>query len=100
MSTTIISRSKYSIQHSLQPLNRNFTISHIADTFSSVVLIIIHVNWHHVSYAISVDDMGTRIDELERSIGDLMEQAGIDTEVPEGESTKWAVAAYIEEQHL
>ncbi len=28
----------------------------------------------------SVDDMGTRIDELEKSIGDLMAQAGIENE--------------------
>jgi|TARA_B110000211_G_C13625698_1_gene355189 heat shock factor-binding protein 1 len=31
-----------------------------------------------------IDEMGTRIDDLEHSIGDLMTQAGIDEEQNEG----------------
>lgn len=31
-----------------------------------------------------VDEMGSRIDDLERSIGDLMEQAGVEQETDEG----------------
>lgn len=42
----------------------------------------------HLSAVCAVDDMGSRIDALEKSIGDLMTQAGI-----EEESEKRATAA-------
>jgi hypothetical protein len=32
--------------------------------------------------ALAVDDMGSRIDELEKSIGELMTQAGIEESTP------------------
>eukprot|EP00604_Paraphysomonas_vestita_P001912 CAMPEP_0174819244 /NCGR_PEP_ID=MMETSP1107-20130205/2362_1 /TAXON_ID=36770 /ORGANISM="Paraphysomonas vestita, Strain GFlagA" /LENGTH=46 /DNA_ID= /DNA_START= /DNA_END= /DNA_ORIENTATION= len=32
-----------------------------------------------------IDEMGSRIDDLERSIAELMEQAGIDADAPEEE---------------
>ena len=45
-----------------------------------------------------IDEMGTRIDDLEHSIGDLMQQAGIDeVEGAEGQKTvedQWFVNTY------
>ena len=41
--------------------------------------------------ALAVDEMGARIDELERSIGDLMEQAGVEHE-PEDDAAAGAAA--------
>ena len=45
--------------------------------------------WRHLSVPLSnlvvlaVDDMGSRIDELEKSIGELMTQAGIEESQPQ-----------------
>ena len=44
-----------------------------------------------------IDEMGTRIDDLEHSIGDLMQQAGIDEVEGEGQKTvedQWFVNTY------
>jgi heat shock factor-binding protein 1 len=32
-----------------------------------------------------IDDMGTRIDDLEKSISDLMQQAGVDAKNPDNQ---------------
>lgn len=38
------------------------------------------LNWnlHHVSFTFTLDEMGTRIDDLEKNVSDLMTQAGME----------------------
>ena len=46
-----------------------------------------------LSFCSIVDEMGTRIDDLEKSIGELMAHAGIDEAAAAGKSGEQAVAS-------